>query len=235
MFTRGNCQTVKYKDGYLSIVHDTKRYMNYNSKLIPSYKHYFVQYDKDLNIIRTSKPFNFEVNDIEFCCGLQLKDNIVYISYSVYDAIPVLIQFDEDLIDFLFDNIKESPDISIEDIYKKADVFLEKKCYYEAASCYSRIFSKSIDSMLEYNSLMKFCICLLAIKQQYGNNIFSDINISSFLDTLLVKSDNKAEPYYLYTVFSGITVDFVKKKFYEKKYQKYRFEFPEIKRHIKIW
>lgn len=231
---RGNCQTVKYKDGYLSIVHNTKYYMNKNSVLVPSYKHYFIQYDNNFNIINISKPFSFETNDIEFCCGLQIKDNIVYISYSVYDSIPILIQFNESVLEDIFKFDDDYEDVNIEIIYDKGNDFLRENNFYGAAACYNRVFTDTTNKTLEYNSLMKFCISILAIK--YNNvNVFSNEIISSFLDSLLELNDTSAEVYYLYSIFYGLMGEFDKKEFFRKQSNKYRFEYPEVKRYLKMW
>lgn len=230
---RGNCQTVKYKDGYLGIVHDTKRYYNKKSELYSSYKHYFIQYNKNLEIVRISKPFNFEVNDIEFCCGLQIVDGKVYISYSVYDAIPVLIKFNEEYIDELFDSDEDFEEYSIKEVYERGNEFLKQKQFYAAAACYSRIFSNTEDKSLEYYSLMKFCICLLACKRN-GQDLFSSDILSSFIDDLLLLKDNKPEPYYLYSVYYETTGDTNKREFYRRQAAKRRFEFPEIKQYLKL-
>lgn len=231
---RGNCQTVKYKNGYLSIVHDTKRYFTKKSELIPSYKHYFVQYDRDFNIIRISNPFNFEVNDIEFCCGLQIYNNNIYISYSIYDTIPVLIKFNESLIEHIFKNTEDFDEIPVSNIYENGKKFLKMEEFYSAAACFSRVFSNTDNKELEYQALMRFCICLLAIKYK-GVNLFSNDVTMSFIDNLLLLKDDAAEPYYLASIYYGFIGNNDKKEFFRKQSIKYRFELPEIKRYLKMW
>lgn len=231
---RGNCQTVKYKDGYLSIVHDTRQYINLNSEFTTVYKHYFIQYDNNFKIVRISKPFNFEVDDIEFCCGLQINKGKVYVSYSVYDTIPYLIIFDESTLDKIFENIEEFDDININDIYERGNKFLEQKQFCAAAACFSRVFSDTDDKELEYKSLLYFCICLLYIKYM-GLDLFSNENLLFFINKLIELNDEKAEPYYLSAIYYGLLGEFDKKEFYYRQSFKYKFELPEIKRYLKIW
>lgn len=232
---RGNCQTVKYKDGYLSIVHDTKRYFSLNGNQKPVYKHYFIKYNYNFEIEKISKPFNFEEDDIEFCCGLQNYNNIISISYSVRDSIPVLIQFNESCLENLFDiDFSENSDYDFNKLYEKANDFLNNQYYCAAASCYSKIFTNTNDKELEYNSLLNFCICLLIIKNM-GTNLFSDDIIISFIDTLLLLKENVPEPYYLLSIYYGMIGDLNKKEIYRKLSSKYRFNYPEIKRYLKMW
>lgn len=234
--TRGNCQTIKYKDGYLSIVHLSKRYFNQNSELLPVYKHCFIKYDNEFNIIGISKPFSFEVEDIEFCCGLQKKENEIFVSYSVYDSLPRIIKFNESVLDDIF-NIDENNEDFINcyfDNYETGNNLFRNKHYLAAASCFSRIFSNTENKKEEYDSLLKFCACILAVKYR-SLDVFTNYNIESFLKKLLLLENNKAEPYYLCAIYYGLIGDFDKKEIFRKFSIQHRFEMPEIKRHLKIW
>ena len=50
------------------------------------YTHYFVWLDSDFRTIAISRPFRFEVRGVEFCAGLMVVGESVYISYGVNDA-----------------------------------------------------------------------------------------------------------------------------------------------------
>ena len=78
---RGSSQIVPYKDGYISIVHHSE----VDEKTQHHYWHHFVTYDKDFNIIKISQPYKFEGADIEFVCGMAIKDDFAFITYSVMD------------------------------------------------------------------------------------------------------------------------------------------------------
>lgn len=78
---RGSSQVVPYKDGYVSIVHHSE----VDEKKQHHYWHHFVTYDKDFNILHISQPYKFEGGIIEFCCGMAIKDDFAYITYSVMD------------------------------------------------------------------------------------------------------------------------------------------------------
>lgn len=78
---RGSSQLVPYEDGYISIVHNSESDENTQHH----YYHYFVIWDKDFNVIRISQPYKFEGEPVEFCCGMAIKDDFAYITYSVMD------------------------------------------------------------------------------------------------------------------------------------------------------
>jgi hypothetical protein len=50
------------------------------------YTHYFVWLDSDFRTIAISRAFRFEVRGVEFCAGLMVVGESVYISYGVNDA-----------------------------------------------------------------------------------------------------------------------------------------------------
>ena len=79
---RGSSQAVPYKDGYLAVVHHSEK----DEKGQYHYYHHFAIWDKDFNLKRISQPYKFEGGIIEFCCGLAIKDEYAYITYSVMDA-----------------------------------------------------------------------------------------------------------------------------------------------------
>ena len=78
---RGSSQVIPYKDGYVSIVHHSEK----DEKTQHHYWHHFVTYDKDFNVLHISQPYKFEGAPIEFCCGIAIKDDFAYITYSVMD------------------------------------------------------------------------------------------------------------------------------------------------------
>lgn len=103
---KGSSKLVPYKDGYLTIVHSSE-YVNlpfgYNTGL--NYNEYLVYLDKDLQVKQISDKFKLsKIINIEFSPGLEIIDNIVYISFSVYDSIPFILKFDIKLIDYILNN-----------------------------------------------------------------------------------------------------------------------------------
>ncbi|MBR4589913.1 MAG: hypothetical protein IKO36_04535, partial [Bacteroidaceae bacterium] len=112
--------------------------------------------------------------------------------------------------------------------------FLRQKYFYGAAACYSRVFSNTADKQLELDSLIKFCTCLLVIKNK-GINLFSDDVLLSFLEEILLIDNNVGEPYYMLSIYYGLIKNYKKKEIFKKQSMNYRFKFPEVKNYLKIW
>ena len=79
---RGSTPLVKTDFGYITIVH--KPIYKFGGF---EYRHAFVLFDDDLNFIKISNWFVFHNNICEFCCGMSIVDDTVYITYSQLDAI----------------------------------------------------------------------------------------------------------------------------------------------------
>ena len=101
---RGSTPLVKLpQGGYLTITHESPRYQNNIYEMF--YTERFVIYTNDLDIGYVSEPFVFTNDLCEFCCGLQIKNDKVYITYSELDCTANLLEFPiECLNDAIFGN-----------------------------------------------------------------------------------------------------------------------------------
>lgn len=95
---RGSSQMVPYKDTYICLVHKGDVYADSNGVYKLSYKHMFIQTDKNYNIIAKSRWFTFCGMPIEFTCGMMIEDNKVIIPFSIFDSITLVLETDIDLI-----------------------------------------------------------------------------------------------------------------------------------------
>lgn len=101
---RGGSQLVPYKDGYVSIVHETSLFKNENGSKNGIYRHRFVHYSKDFDIVSYSEPFSFMNANIEFCAGLAIRDNDVFISWGFQDNAAFIARTNLQLIEELLCN-----------------------------------------------------------------------------------------------------------------------------------
>jgi hypothetical protein len=99
---RGGSQVIKYKDGYLTLVHETELYSSEQGRKDATYRHRFVVWDKDFKNQRFSKLFSFMNIKIEFCCGLAEHNNDFLITFGAQDNAAYILkvskQFVEDFI-----------------------------------------------------------------------------------------------------------------------------------------
>lgn len=79
---RGSSVLVKYKNGYISIVHEVSVV---NEKRV--YLHRFVRYSDEFQPMHVSQPFTFTGSIIEYVCGLSFDTDtsIFTIGYSIMD------------------------------------------------------------------------------------------------------------------------------------------------------
>lgn len=99
---RGGSQVISYKDGYLTITHETDLYKSEAGRKDATYRHRFIYWDKDWNIVKFSKVFSFLNAKIEFACGMtKFKDDYL-ITFGFQDNAAYILkvtgQFLEDFI-----------------------------------------------------------------------------------------------------------------------------------------
>jgi predicted GH43/DUF377 family glycosyl hydrolase len=89
----GSTPGFTYKDEIWFIVHSSNKDC---SESIRDYYSFLVVFDLDMNLLRYSRPFKFENEVVEFCCGMVIEDTRVILSYSVLDRKTVLAVYDRD-------------------------------------------------------------------------------------------------------------------------------------------
>ena len=104
---RGGSQLIPYDNGYFSVVHDTV-WWRFEGRSLENkdgiYKHRFVLWDNNFKIKKVTKQFMFLGGQIEFCCGVSLKDNKFFITYGFQDTSAHLLELDESIVQEMFDD-----------------------------------------------------------------------------------------------------------------------------------
>jgi hypothetical protein len=88
---RGSAPPVDYKNGYLMTAHQA-------CQSVMNYFHRFIWIDQDFTTIKISFPFYFQLQGVEFNCGLALSDEGVMLTHSVWDNNSRLIVVDYDTV-----------------------------------------------------------------------------------------------------------------------------------------
>jgi hypothetical protein len=92
----GSSQLVRWRDGWLCVVHERSRGKKH------LYKHRFVYFDPSWEAM-LSEPFYWKEYGVEFCCGLAVHDGIVAVGFGVNDSEAIIAQFNELDIDRLLE------------------------------------------------------------------------------------------------------------------------------------
>ena len=176
---RGSSNVIKYKDYWVSIIHEVDLWFNKENEKDSIYYHRFIVWDKDWNIVFKSEEFDFMTARIEFTCGLAFKDNKFLIPFGFQDTTSFLLQ----LPATVFENItgmsteklkpKKIYDVSnkknknlynfINDPYNSINAFnLAEEDYKDghwasALSFYSRAAEYTNDKTLQYDSYYMMC------------------------------------------------------------------------------
>jgi hypothetical protein len=91
---RGSAPPVPYKNGYLMTAH-------HSCQSVMNYFHRFVWIDDNFSTIKWSHPFYFDIQGIEFNCGLTLSQEGVILTHSVWDNFARLKVIDYQVVDDL--------------------------------------------------------------------------------------------------------------------------------------
>jgi len=96
---RGGSQVIPYKDGYLALIHVVNLFTSEAGRKDAIYRHAFVYWDKNFDLIKISKQFNFMGADIEFCAGMAIKDDSMLITFGFQDNAAYIVKSPMSLIE----------------------------------------------------------------------------------------------------------------------------------------
>ena len=82
---RGGSQVIPYKDGYLTLNHETDLYKSEAGRKDATYRHKFTYWDKNWNIQKFSEVFSFLDAKIEFACGMAKYEDDYLLTFGVQD------------------------------------------------------------------------------------------------------------------------------------------------------
>lgn len=82
---RGGSQVVSWGDYYITLIHETNLLWSEAGRKDAVYRHRFIVWDKDWNLINYSKEFSFMEASIEFAVGMDLYQNNFLITFGYQD------------------------------------------------------------------------------------------------------------------------------------------------------
>ena len=99
---RGGSQVIQLGDYRIAVVHTVDLYKSEAGRKDATYRHLFIVWDKDWNIVKRSKPFTFLDTKIEFCTGMTFYNGNLLIPFGIVDnaayMLKVPMKFVEDYI-----------------------------------------------------------------------------------------------------------------------------------------
>ncbi|MFM6371478.1 MAG: hypothetical protein ACKPGN_25205, partial [Dolichospermum sp.] len=88
---RGGSQVINLNGYYLAIVHEVYLYNSEAGKKNADYKHRFVVWDKNFELLEVSEAFKFMGAKVEFCCGMAEFNNSLLITFGFQDNAAYLL------------------------------------------------------------------------------------------------------------------------------------------------
>ena len=96
---RGGSQVIKWKNGYLTLIHETELYTSEQGRKDATYRHRFVYWDKDFKNQKFSKLFSFLNMKIEFCCGMCVHNDDFLITFGVQDNAAYILRVSKTIVE----------------------------------------------------------------------------------------------------------------------------------------
>jgi hypothetical protein len=101
-YYRGGSQVIKLGEYWVCLPHIVYLFRSEADKKDAIYRHGFIIWDKDWNLIRYTNPFSFMGADVEFCCGMAKYKDRILITFGYQDnAAFILSVTPEFLVDFI--------------------------------------------------------------------------------------------------------------------------------------
>jgi hypothetical protein len=96
---RGGSQVLKYKDGYITLVHETELYNSEQGRKNATYRHRFVVWDKDFKNQKFSSLFSFLNMKVEFSCGMAEYKNSYLITFGAQDNAAYILKVPKNVVE----------------------------------------------------------------------------------------------------------------------------------------
>ena len=99
---RGSSHVISVGDYKVAVAHLVDLYKSEAGRKDATYRHAFIIWDKNWNVIKYGEPFTFMNHQIEFCAGMTKHNDDILISFGVQDnaayLLKVSLEFIEDFI-----------------------------------------------------------------------------------------------------------------------------------------
>jgi len=96
---RGGSQVIPYKNHYLALTHEVDLFNSEVGRKDAVYRHRFILWDKDWNIVKYSKSFSIMDGHVEFCVGITEYNNDLLITFGFQDNAAYLLRFSQETLE----------------------------------------------------------------------------------------------------------------------------------------
>lgn len=96
---RGGSQVIKAGDFYLACTHEVDLFKSEVGRKDAVYRHRFIIWDKNFNIVKYSKDFAFMDGHVEFCIGIARHNSNLLMTFGFQDNAAYLLKVPETIIE----------------------------------------------------------------------------------------------------------------------------------------
>lgn len=217
---KGSSQVVRYDENtYISLVH-TNDWYEKDGFSYSDYLTAFVFYDNDFNLVKMSDWFVFKSPMCEFTCGLAVKGNDVYITYSHLDCTSNLIVTNKETID-KFVNLHEdlNSTYGFDEYYRLGKMYENHNQPMSSIALYNYVATFDSDG-LDFEEAKQECLIktLWGVITQCPNLRVASmcLEIIKNIDNYISKYPQLPELYYLNAYLCKITENPIDEKRYKQ-------------------
>jgi len=95
---RGGSQVIPYGDYYLAITHEVNLFRSEAGQKNATYRHRFILWNKQFDLIKVSPRFDFMGAEVEFCCGMAEWNENLLLTFGFQDNAAYLLSVNKSLI-----------------------------------------------------------------------------------------------------------------------------------------
>jgi hypothetical protein len=97
---RGGSQVIRWGDNYLACTHEVQLFNSEVGRKDAIYRHRFIVWDSNWNIVKYSRDFDFLAGHVEFCIGMDhYNDDEVLMTFGFQDNAAYVLKVRKDVID----------------------------------------------------------------------------------------------------------------------------------------
>ena len=102
---RGGSQVIPWGDYFIACTHEVDLFNSEVGRKDAVYRHRFIIWDKDWNIIKYSRDFDFMSGHVEFCIGMDhYNENEVLMTFGFQDNAAFILKVKKDIINNFINN-----------------------------------------------------------------------------------------------------------------------------------
>jgi predicted GH43/DUF377 family glycosyl hydrolase len=103
---RGGSQVISWKDHYLALTHEVWLFNSEVGRKDAVYRHRFILWDKNWNIVKVSDDFSIMSGHVEFSIGMVKRDSEFLISFGFQDNAAYVLKVPETVIEEMLNEVR---------------------------------------------------------------------------------------------------------------------------------